>query len=173
MDFSGIKAIAFDVDGVFTDGGILCDLQGELFRTFDAKDGFAVRMAVMHGYPCAVITGGRSKSILERFRTVGMKDEDIYLGCRIKSEQLEDFCRRHSLSFDEVLFIGDDIPDIPALEVCGIAYCPADAVPEVKAVCDVVSSCRGGRGCVREAVEAVMKAHGDWTFDPKLYKRMF
>ena len=87
-----IKAFAFDVDGVFTDGGILADLSGELYRTFDAKDAMAVRMAVMAGYNMAVITGGRSESIRKRFRTCGIKPEDVYLGSRDKMEDFIDFC---------------------------------------------------------------------------------
>ena len=92
-DLSKIKAFAFDVDGVMTDGGIFCDLQGNLYRTYDAKDGFAIRMAVMNGYPVGVITGGRSSSIRERFKTSGVKPEDVYLGSRDKIRDFDDFWR--------------------------------------------------------------------------------
>jgi len=173
MDFSKIKAFAFDIDGVFTNGGILCDLQGELYRTFDAKDGFAVRMAVMNGYPVAIITGGRSKSIAERFLTSGLPKEDIYLGSRIKMEEFDNFCRRHDLKAEDVMYIGDDIPDIDVIEACGLGVCPSDAVEEVKAAADWVSDCPGGRGCVRSAVESVMKAQGRWNFDQSKYKKLF
>ncbi|MDT3356905.1 MAG: HAD hydrolase family protein [Bacteroidota bacterium] len=173
MDFSKIKAFAFDIDGVFTNGGILCDLQGELYRTFDAKDGFAVRMAVMNGYPTAIITGGRSKSIQARFLTSGLPEGDIYLGSRIKMDEFDDFCRRHGLKAEEVMYIGDDIPDIEVMEACGIGVCPSDAVEEVKAAADWVSDYPGGRGCVRNSVETVMKAQGRWVFDQKKYKKLF
>lgn len=173
VDFSEIRAFAFDVDGVFTNGGILCDVNGELYRTFDAKDGFAVRMAVMHGYPTGVITGGRSRSIVERFLTSGMKEEDVYLGSRNKIEQLNDFCQRHYLNADQVLFIGDDIPDIEVIKTVGIGVCPSDAVPEVKAVADIISDYPGGHLCVRDAIEKVMKAQGHWDFDSMLYKKLF
>lgn len=173
MDWSRIRAFAFDVDGVFTDGGVLCDLQGELYRTFDAKDGFAVRMAAMNRYPVAIITGGRSVSLRERFLTSGVPSEDIFLGARDKEELLQQFCRRHELTPEQVLYIGDDIPDIGVLRRVGCAVCPSDAVPEVQAVCDVVSPFPGGKGCVRHAIETVMKAQGRWVFDVQLYKALF
>lgn len=172
-DFSEIRAFAFDVDGVFTNGGILCDTQGELYRTFDAKDGFAVRMAVMKGYPVGVITGGRSRSITERFLTSGVKEEDVYLGSRNKIEQLQDFCQRHYLTADQILFIGDDIPDLEVIQACGIGFCPADAVPEIKAVADIVSDYNGGHLCVRDAIERVLKVQGHWNFDAMVYKKLF
>jgi len=168
-----IKAFAFDIDGVFTDGGIFCDLHGELFRTFDAKDGFAVRMATMHHYPLGIITGGRSGSIRARFRTCGVPDEDMYLGSRDKIEDFDDFCKRHSLKPEEVLFIGDDIPDIEVMQASGIGACPCDAIEEAASAADLVLKRPGGHGAVREAVEMVMKARGDWDFDTSLYKKLF
>ena len=173
VDFADIRAFAFDVDGVFTNGGILCDTAGELYRTFDAKDGFAVRMAVMKGYPVGVITGGRSKSITARFLTSGVSEEDVYLGSRNKIEQLQDFCQRHYLNADQVLFIGDDIPDLDVIIAVGIGMCPADAVPEVKAAADIVSEYNGGHLCVRDAIEKVLKSQGHWEFDTMLYKKLF
>ena len=92
-----IKAFLFDVDGVFTDGGLLADLQGEFYRTFNSKDGFAVRMAVMHGYHVGIITGGRSESIRKRFLACGFQYEDIYLNARNKMVDFEDFCSKHGL----------------------------------------------------------------------------
>lgn len=173
MDFSKIKAFAFDIDGVFTDGGVLCDLQGELYRTFDAKDGFAIRMATMNGYPVAIITGGRSVSIRMRFLSCGVPAEDVFLKSRDKVADFNAFCRRYGLEPDQVLFAGDDVPDIPVLLQCGCPACPADAIPEVRDICRFVSSRPGGRGAVREMVEAVMKAQDTWRFDVGEYKRRF
>ena len=172
-DFSKIKAFAFDVEGVFTDGGILCDLAGELYRTFDSKDGFGVRMATMKGYPSAVITGGRSGSIVARFRTCGIGAEDVYLGSRDKIADFNDFCRKYSLVPEDVLYIGDDIPDLDVIAMCGIGVSPSDGVPEVKEIADYISPYPGGRGCVREAIEKVLKARGDWVFDVASYKKRF
>lgn len=171
--FDRIRGLAFDVDGVFTDGGILCDLSGELYRTFDAKDGFAVRMASLNGFHTGIITGGRSGSITARFRSCGIEPEDVYLGSRDKMEDFMDFCQRHGLEPSEVLYVGDDIPDIEVMKACGIGVCPSDAVPEAKEAADYVSPFPGGRGCVRDVVEKVLKSQGKWVFDVKGYKARF
>lgn len=170
---SRIRAFAFDVDGVLTDGGILANLEGELFRTFDSKDGFALRMASMHGYRLAIITGGRSESIRRRFTTCGVRPEDVYLGSRDKIEDFDDFCRRYALSREEVMYFGDDLPDIPVMRACGIGACPSDAVPEVKEAADYISAFPGGKRCCRSAVEMVMKCQGKWVLDVQQYKKKF
>ena len=172
-DFTRIKAFAFDVDGVVTDGGILCDLEGNLIRTYDAKDGFAIRMAVMNGYPVAVITGGRSGSIRQRFIASGVSPEDVYLGSRDKIHDFNDFCTRYGLDASEVMFFGDDIPDIAVIEACGCGVCPADAVEEVRDAADFVSPYPGGKGCLRHAMESVMKSQDRWHYDVQTYKKLF
>lgn len=172
-DFSRINAITSDVDGVFTDGGILCDLSGELYRTFDAKDGFAIRMASLNGLHVGIITGGRSLSITARFKTCGVREEDVYLGSRDKMQDFNDFCSRHNVRPDEVLYIGDDIPDIEVMKACGIGVCPSDAVSEVREAADYISPFPGGRGCVRDAVEQVLKSSGRWNFNVSEYKSRF
>lgn len=168
-----IRAFAFDVDGVMTDGGIFADPQGQLFRTFDAKDGFGVRMARMKGYPVGIITGGRSGSIRARFNGCGVPAEDIYLGSRVKIEDFMDFCRRHGLKPEEVIFFGDDVPDIEVMQAAGISICPGDAADDVKAIADIVSTRPGGRACVREYIERTLKLQGNWNFDQQVYKDMF
>lgn len=168
-----IKAFAFDVDGVFTDGGIFCDLNGELFRTFDSKDGFALRMAAMRGYPMGVITGGRSPSIKARFLSCGIKPENVFLGSRDKMADFSAFCKRYSLSFEEVAYVGDDIPDLEVMKAAGMGVCPSDAVAEVKEVADLITEAKGGKGCIRELIEGVMKHQGTWIFDVKRYKSRF
>ena len=164
-----IKAFAYDVDGVFTDGGVMATENGDLIRVFDSKDGFGVRLTVLKGYKNAIITGGTSESIRKRFKGLGIPDEDVYLKSRDKVPDFLDFCKRHNLEPSQVAFVGDDLPDIPILKICGLAVCPADAVQEVKAVCDYVSLYNGGKGCVRDLVEQVLKVHGDWVFDPVAY----
>lgn len=171
--FSKIKAFAFDVDGVLTDGGILADLSGELYRVFDSKDGMAIRMAVMKGYHMAIITGGRSESIRQRFGSCGIKPEDVYLRSRAKIEDFEDFCRRHGLEPDEVMYFGDDLPDIPVMTACGCGACPSDAVEEVKEIAGIISSKPGGKGCAREIIQMVMKEQGKWELDVQAYKKHF
>lgn len=168
-----IKAFAFDVDGVYTDGGILADCSGELYRTFDAKDSMAVRMASMKDYPLAIITGGRSESITKRFTTCGVSIDDIYLGSRAKIEDFEKFCTKHSLAADEVMYIGDDLPDIPVMVACGCGVCPCDAADEVLAIADLITTKPGGKGCVREAISMVMKLQGKWELNVQQYKKKF
>lgn len=164
-----IKAFAFDVDGVFTDGGVMATDTGDLIRVHDSKDGFGLRMAVLKGYHTAIITGGNSDSIRKRFLGIGVKEEDIYLKSRNKLPDFYEFCKRHAIEPSQVAFVGDDLPDIPILKVCGLAVCPADAVAEVKEICDYVSLYNGGKGCVRDLIEQVLKIHGKWVFDPVAY----
>lgn len=173
MDLSKIKAFAFDVDGVMTDGGLLCDLNGELYRTFNAKDGFGVRMARLKGYPVGIITGARSRTIVARALTFGVPEEDVYLHSRDKIEDFGAFCSSHALLPEEVLYMGDDVPDIAVIEAAGVGAAPSDAVSEVLAAADFVSAQPGGRGAVREAIETVMRSQGTWTFDVQGYKSKF
>ena len=172
-DLKDIKGFAFDIDGVMTDGGILADLEGQLYRTFDAKDGFAVRMASMNGYPVAVITGARSQSVRARYGGHGIPPEDIYLGSRDKLSDFDDFCRRYGLERSQVMFFGDDIPDVPVILAAGIGVAPADASIEAREAADIVSMIPGGKGCVRHHMEEVMKAQGRWNFDVQVYKKKF
>lgn len=168
-----IRAFVFDVDGVLTDGGVLATLDGELLRTFDAKDGFALRMASMHGYKLGIITGGRSESIRKRVRTCGIPAEDVYLGSREKIADFMDFCSRHSLETDEVMYFGDDLPDAPVMQACGCGVCPSDAVEDVRDIADWISDRPGGKGCVRSCIERVMKLQGTWQLDVQDYKKKF
>ncbi|MBP5486845.1 MAG: HAD hydrolase family protein [Bacteroidales bacterium] len=172
-DLKDIKGFAFDIDGVMTDGGILADLEGQLYRTFDAKDGFAVRMASMNGFPVAVITGARSQSVRARFGGNGIPPEDIYLGSRDKLADFDDFCRRYGLKRSEVMYFGDDVPDIPVIMAAGIGVAPSDACVEAREAADIVSELPGGKGCVRHHMEEVMKAQGQWKFDVQVYKKKF
>ena len=164
-----IRAFAFDVDGVFTDGQVLATDNGDLLRSHNAKDGFAVRVAIMRDYPVAIITGGSSESIALRFMQIGVPREDIYLKSIYKMPDFEDFLKRHNLKAEEVLFMGDDIPDIGILKVCGVPACPSDAVNEVKEVCEYISIYGGGKGCARDVIEQTLKVHGRWADSPEAY----
>lgn len=172
-DLKDIKGFALDIDGVMTDGGILADLEGQLYRTYDAKDGFAIRMASMNGFPVGVITGARSQSVRARFEGNGIPPEDVYLGSRDKITDFDDFCARHGLEQSEVMYFGDDIPDIPVILAAGIGVVPSDAVDEAKEAADIVSDRPGGKCCVRRHIEQVMKAQGRWNFDVQVYKNRF
>ncbi len=173
MDLSHIKAFAFDIDGVATNGFVFCDSDGDLLRSYDAKDGFGIRMAVMHGYPVAVITGGSSESIRKRMATSGVPPEDIFLHCRDKREQFALFCERHHLDPKEVMYFGDDVPDIDVMKASGCGVCPSDGAEEAKAAAHWVSDYPGGRGCLRNCIETVLRQQGKWTFDPVQYKAKF
>ena len=165
--FEDIRAFAFDVDGVFTDGLVLAMPDGDLLRQFNSKDCFAVRTAVDNGFPCAIITGGVSPSLLHRAHSLGIPDEYLYMLSKDKAEDLLHFCGRAGLDPSQVAFVGDDIPDIPAMELAGLGVCPADAVAEVRSAADLVSQFNGGRGCIRDLIETVLKRQDRWKFDPK------
>lgn len=165
-DLHKIKAFAFDVDGVMTDGMVLGTDTGDLLRQYNSKDGYAVRYAVSQGFPVAIITGGSSDSIRNRYNLLDIKD--VYLASRVKLPDFDHFCKKHNLQREEVLFMGDDIPDIPVMQVCGMPVCPADAVPEVKKVSKYISNLEGGKGCVRDIVEQVLKVHGKWMQDTNI-----
>jgi 3-deoxy-D-manno-octulosonate 8-phosphate phosphatase (KDO 8-P phosphatase) len=156
-----IKAFVFDVDGVFTDGSLLVDNNGNCLRIYNAKDGYAVRQALKNGYHIAVITGGIDISIEHRFKCLGI--QDIFLRSENKIKDFEIFCTRRNINADEVLFVGDDIPDIEVMQACGVACCPADAVAEVKNAAAYISAMCGGKGCARDVIEQVMKIQGTWT----------
>ena len=173
MDFTKIKAFAFDIDGVATDGTLLCMPDGDFLRLYDAKDGFAIRMACMNGYPVAVITGGSSESIRKRMTASGIKPEDVFLHCRDKMVEFRQFCERYSLSPEEVMYFGDDVPDVEVMQACGCAVCPSDAVPEAQKAADWMTDAPGGKGCLREAIEKTLKKQGKWVFDPVVYKQRF
>ena len=161
-----IKAFLFDVDGVMTDGKVLVTADGDLWRTFNAKDGYAIRFAVSQGYKIGIITGGASDTIALRFRRLGV--DDIYLCSYDKTADYDDFKKRYGLIDEEIIFMGDDVPDIPVMQACGIPVCPADAVDEVKRISRYISPYGGGSGCVRDVVEQVMKIQGNWRIDSEI-----
>lgn len=167
VDFKKIKAFAFDVDGVFTDGSVLAMPDGDLLRTYNSKDCMGIRMATANGFPVGIITGGCSKSIIERFKSLGVKMSDLYQLSRDKTPDFMAFCQKYNLSPNEVAFVGDDIPDIGPLKVAGLSVCPSDAIEDVKIVCNYISSYPGGKYCVRDIVEKVLKAQEKWYFNPK------
>ncbi len=173
MNLLGIKAFAFDIDGVATDGGVFCNSDGDLLRTYDAKDGFAIRMAVLNGYPVAVITGGSSESIRKRMATSGVNPDDVFLHCRNKIEQFTQFCERYNLRPEDIMYFGDDIPDVECIMAAGCGVAPADAVPEAIEAADWITEHKGGKGCLREAIEGTLRAQGKWVFDAVAYKKKF
>ncbi len=160
---NSVKAFAFDVDGVFTDGTIIIHPSGELLRTSNTRDGFAVHRAVKLGFPVAIITGGKSQSVEQRFSELGVTD--IYLGATDKVDALNDFRFKYGLELSEILYMGDDLPDYKAMQQVGFPTCPADAAPEIVAISVYISTFAGGKGCVRDVIEQVLRLKGQWFID--------
>ena len=155
-----ITTFVFDVDGVFTDGTLLITSEGEMLRKMSVKDGYALKTALQKGYKVCIITGGTNEGV--RLRLKGLGVTDIYLGAHHKVEPLHEYVTKHNISFHNILYMGDDMPDIPPMKLVGLATCPQDAVPEVKAVAKYISHKKGGDACVRDVIEQVLKVRGDW-----------
>ncbi len=158
-----ITTFIFDVDGVLTDGTISLTTSGEMLRTMHTKDGFALKTALLSGYKICVISGGSNEGVRERMKGLGITD--IYLGAHNKIEQLNHYFELHGIKAENVLYMGDDIPDYPVMKLVGLPTCPQDAVPEIKAVSKYVSHKSGGKGCVRDVIEQVLKVQGKWNSD--------
>ena len=158
---SKIDTFIFDVDGVLTDGSLTVTTDGEMLRTMNVKDGYALKAALDSGYKIAIISGGTNEGVKVRLKALGV--EFIYLGAQDKIKQLNSFVNSCNVNINNVLYMGDDIPDIPVLKVVGLSCCPQDAVNEVKEVSTYVSNKNGGKGAVRDVIEQVMKIHGKWN----------
>ena len=169
-DLSRIKALAFDVDGVLSSTTVPLHPSGEPMRTVNIKDGYAIQLAVKKGIRIAIITGGRTEAV--RIRFVGLGVTDLYMGSAVKIHDYRAFRDKYGLADDEILYMGDDVPDIEVMRECGLPCCPKDAVPEVKAVAKYISYAEGGHGCGRDVVEQVLKAHGIWLTDDARRKEL-
>lgn len=166
-DLKRIKAIVFDVDGVLSASTIGMDGDGMPVRTLNIKDGYAIQLAEKMGIRCAIMTGGNSEAIRRRYAYLGV--EDIYLKCAVKTEVYEKFRQRYGLTNDEIIYMGDDIPDYEVMQRVGCPCCPADACADIKAVSLYVSQHRGGFGCARDIIEQVLKAQGHWLSSAKAF----
>ena len=155
-----IQNFIFDVDGVFTDGSILIHEDGSMLRTMNTKDGYAVKAALHAGFRVCIISGGTNPAVQKRLNDLGVND--VYLGIHDKASVLETYFAEFNLKAGESLFMGDDIPDIPAMNQVRLSACPNDAVAEVRAAADYISHVPGGKGCVRDVIEQTLKIHGKW-----------
>ncbi|MDB9754859.1 HAD-IIIA family hydrolase [Winogradskyella sp.] len=156
-----ITTFIFDVDGVLTDGTITVTTDGEMLRTMNIKDGFALKTAIDAGYNMCIISGGSNEGVRKRLAGLGIKD--IYLGAHNKIEQLDAYLNKNNIKKSQVLYMGDDIPDYPVMILAGLPCCPQDAVPEIKAISKYISHKNGGKGAVRDVIEQVLKVHGKWN----------
>lgn len=159
-DLKKIKAIIFDVDGVLSGQTISMDSTGEPLRTINIRDGYAIQLAMKLGLSIVILTGGRTPNIRLRYEYLGVKD--IFLGCAVKIKTYEQFLAQHGLSDEEVIYMGDDIPDYEVMQRCGCPCAPADAAPDIKAISTYVSHRNGGDGCARDVIEQVLRAQGKW-----------
>ena len=173
MDWKKIKAVTVDVDGVMTDGSLLAYDSHEMVRVFNAKDSFGIRVALMRGIRVGVFTGGSTEGVYYRFMTCGLDPDDVHLGCRGKMDVFRAFCSKYSLDPSEVVYIGDDIPDLPVLKAAGIGAVPADGAADALEIADYRCRAAGGRGCVREVIEKVLRSQGLWYFREEDYKLIF
>ncbi|MBJ7879989.1 KdsC family phosphatase [Gelidibacter salicanalis] len=156
-----ITTFIFDVDGVLTDGTISLTTTGEMLRTMHTKDGFAMKTALLAGFNVCIISGGSNEGVRQRLQGLGITD--IYLGAHNKIEQMDAYMDLHHIKPENVLYMGDDIPDYPVMTRVGLPTCPQDAVPEIKAISKYISHKNGGQGCVRDVIEQVLKVQGKWN----------
>ncbi|SFD86582.1 KdsC family phosphatase [Thermophagus xiamenensis] len=162
-DLMKVKAFAFDVDGVLSSQVIPLHPTGEPMRTANIKDGFAIQLAVKLGYQVAIITGGKTEAVRKRYINLGV--QDVYMGSSDKIIDFKSWISKHNLNPDNILYMGDDLPDFPVMEKVGVPVCPADAVEEIKSLCKYISHLKGGEGCARDVIEQVLRAHGKWGKD--------
>jgi 3-deoxy-D-manno-octulosonate 8-phosphate phosphatase (KDO 8-P phosphatase) len=166
-DLKKIKAIIFDVDGVLSSQTITLHPNGEPMRTVNIKDGYAIQLAQKLGLRIAILTGGNTESVRLRYEHLGV--EDIYMQCAVKIKTYDEFLKKYDLHDEEIIYMGDDIPDYEIMNRVGCPVCPADACSEIKAVSRYISNFDGGRGCARDIIEQTMRAQGKWMQDNKAF----
>lgn len=162
-DLSKIKAFIFDVDGVLSRAVIPISAEGDPMRTVNIKDGFAIHHAIKRGYTLGIITGGYTESVRLRFLRLGV--QHIYMQAHTKTNEFQDFLDKTNLSPEEIVYCGDDLPDVEVMKRVGLAIAPADAAPEAKAVAHYISPILGGEGIAREVIEQTLRLHGEWLTD--------
>jgi 3-deoxy-D-manno-octulosonate 8-phosphate phosphatase (KDO 8-P phosphatase) len=161
--FQKITTFVFDIDGVLTDGTLLVMPDGLMVRRMNIKDGYALQLAVKKGYNVVVISGGNSPEVEERLNKLGV--QEVYMRVEDKLSVLQNYMQLHDVTISQVLFMGDDIPDIEVMTETGLPCCPSDAVIEVKGISKYISPQKGGEGCVRDVIEKVLKLRNDWSTD--------
>ncbi len=161
--FKNIKLFVLDVDGVLTDGSLILLDNGEMARRMNIKDGYALQLAIKKGYNILIISGGASDAVNIRLEKLGI--QNIHLAVKNKKAILQQFITDNKYTTEQVLYMGDDIPDVQPMQLVGLACAPADAVQEVKAIAHYISPIKGGEGCVRDIIEKVLKLNNDWNED--------
>lgn len=166
-DLTKIKAVIFDIDGVLSAETITLHPQGDPLRTVNIKDGYAIQLAVKEGLHVAILSGAHTESLRKRYEGLGVPD--VYLKAAVKIQVYEGFLSKYDLNDEEVIYVGDDIPDYEVMSRCGCPCCPADAAPEIKQISTYISHRNGGYGVGRDIVEQVLRAQGKWMKDSKAF----
>ena len=161
--FKAIKTFVFDIDGVLTDGTLLILKDEQMARRMNIKDGYALQLAVKKGYRVVILSGGTSQEAKERLQR--LKLTDVFMQVENKHQFLKEYVTENNLSWNEILFMGDDIPDYNCMLLAALACCPADAAPEIRSISKYISVYKGGEGCVRDVIEKVLKLNGNWDLD--------
>ena len=161
--FSRITTFVFDVDGVLTDGTLFVFDNGEQVRRMNIKDGYALQLAVKKGYRVAVFSGSVSEAVIKRLNRLGISD--VFMNVKDKRLAIQDYLQKHGIGWQEILFMGDDIPDYSVMREAALPCAPCDAVPEIRQIAKYISSYPGGKGCVRDVIEKVLKLKDDWELD--------
>lgn len=154
-----VRAFIFDVDGVLAQSVCTLAADGEILRSTNTKDGYALYRACQLGYKVAIITGGNSQAVQKRYDNLGV---EVYSKVSNKIEVYKAYIEKYALTDESVLYMGDDLPDYPIMQRIGLPVCPQDAVPEIKEISHYISPYKGGEGCVRDVLEQVLRVHGNW-----------
>jgi 3-deoxy-D-manno-octulosonate 8-phosphate phosphatase (KDO 8-P phosphatase) len=160
--FKNIKAFIFDIDGVLTDGSVLVLESGLQARRMSIRDGFALQLAVKTGYRVAAVSGSSPSPVIERLEKLGVKD--VHMSVLNKSAFVSAYMEKHKLAKEKILYMGDDLPDLPVMSMVGLAACPADAAPEILELANYISPIDGGYGCARDVIEKVLRLNDHWHF---------
>ena len=161
-----VRAFVFDVDGVLTDGQVLVTESGEQLRSFNIKDGYALQLAIKRNYPIAIITGGRSEGVRSRMEGLGI--QSVFMNVSDKEAVLATWMYQNNLQREDLLVMGDDVPDLPLMEGAGLAACPDDAIEDIKHQAHYISALKGGQGAVRDVIEKVMRLQETWDSNPNI-----
>ncbi len=158
-----IKTFIFDLDGVLTDGSLIVDADGNWLRRMNIRDGYALQLAIKAGYNVVIISGSESVPVAERLNKLGITE--VFMKVIDKEKFLKEYLLKNNYKIPEVLYMGDDIPDYSFMQIAGFACCPADAAFEIKKISSYISPLSGGKGCVRDVIEKVLKLNNHWPLD--------
>jgi 3-deoxy-D-manno-octulosonate 8-phosphate phosphatase (KDO 8-P phosphatase) len=158
--FEPIRVFVLDIDGVLTNGQLLLQEDGSMLRSMNIKDGYAIQLAMKQGYELLLLSGGRSEGARRRLERLGV--EQVFIGVEDKARVLRKLMAEKGWNQEALLYMGDDMPDLEAMQLCGLRTAPADAIPEIRQVAQYLSPLAGGMGCVRDVIEKTLKIQGKW-----------